>query len=164
MKAFRWAKMWIAHPDSPLSTFDAFVLLMIADHYNEAARRAWPKIRTLSFETRMSESTVKRCLARLKERRIVEVEQWFDNATGRQMANRYCLPLYDTRSTPAAGPVFTEWDLEGNPAGWADDGTGILMDSAATTVADKWGKSVDNMDTSPGMSDVFTGIFRDLPS
>jgi hypothetical protein len=144
IKAFRWAKGWIADPGTPLKTFDAFVLVMIADHYNDDARRAWPKIATLAYETRLSKSSVKRSIARLQELGLLEIEHWFLNSNSRhQLANRYCLPLFDTRSTASPGPVYAEWDLAGHPEGFPEEGPEIVMATATITREEKWGAPVD---------------------
>lgn len=117
MGAFKWAKSWGGQLTSP----QMFVLLMIADHYNDTKRRAWPHIATLATETCLSSSTVKRSIRELKAQGLIEVEQWFDNSTGQQMANRYCLPDYDPRSV-AHGPQFAEPGTDGMMTGSSTDG------------------------------------------
>ena len=94
--AFRWAKTWTC--ETPLQKY---VLVMIADHYNDRVRRAWPSMQTLADETGMSRRTVVRHVEALEKCNLIEVEQWVNNDTGSQMANRYCLPLYDAKSTKA---------------------------------------------------------------
>jgi len=99
IEAFRWAKTW-----GELTSAQKFVLLMIADHYNDRWRRSWPSIATLARETSLGESTVKRSIRALREMGLIEVETWFDASTGKNMSNRYCLPLYDDRSVASTKP------------------------------------------------------------
>jgi AraC-like DNA-binding protein len=91
--AFKWAR-----GQGGLSSNRKFVLLMIADHYNEADRCAWPSMSTLARETGMSRRSVVRCIADLEATGLLEAEQWINWDTGKQMANRYYLPQYDPES------------------------------------------------------------------
>lgn len=94
-KAHQWAKSWTGELTSP----EAFVLLIIADHFNEKELRAWPAIDTILTVTRLKRATVFAALQRLEELGLVQVENRWGTG-GRQRSNRYCLPFYDPRSTP----------------------------------------------------------------
>ena len=113
IEAFKWAKTWQVG-SAPAKA----VLLMIADHYNDADRRAWPSIQTLARETETSESTVRRAVRRLEQLGLIEVESWYrhnDRGTVDQMSNRYYLPMYDAKSCKGeeARVVFAEFDHQG---------------------------------------------------
>jgi biotin operon repressor len=124
-EAFKWAKSW-----DGLSSTRKFVLLMLADHYNEDVHRAWPSMQTLANETGMSRRSVVNCVATLEEMGLIEVEQWVDATTGKQMSNRYCLPWHDPASTRAEKlPVHVyagfgvdgKWEYEAAPEPVASD-------------------------------------------
>jgi DNA-binding transcriptional MocR family regulator len=113
--AFRWAKTW------ELPTLQKFVLVMIADHYNDADHRSWPSRATIARETGMSVKSVTRSIQQLEQDGLIEVEPWLNVSTGSQLANRYCLPLYDHLSEPSeALPVRVtaafaqsgQWEVE----------------------------------------------------
>lgn len=124
MRAYRRAKAWIL--DNPsMSPPQAFVLLMIADHYNDTARRAWPAIETLTKETRLSRATVKRSLSDLRDMGVVLPETWIDEKSGRRLPNRYCLPLFDYLSQPSPDVVRGRWDTRGLPLGVKSSGVEI---------------------------------------
>ncbi|MGJ4843902.1 helix-turn-helix domain-containing protein [Leifsonia sp. Le1] len=132
-EAFRWAKSW-----GGLSTSRKFVLLMLADHYNEEAHRAWPSMQTLARETGMSRRSVVNCIATLEKEGLIEVEQWVDATTGKQMSNRYCLPWHDEESVRAETlPVRVYRTRSGS--GWeaASDSTtdGLWISSARESEA-----------------------------
>jgi hypothetical protein len=95
MGAFRWAKTW---GSDELTSTQKFILVMIADHYNDGEKRAWPSISTLAAETCMSVSTVTRGLRHLERLQLIQTETWVKAGTEMRMHNRYCLPLYDPES------------------------------------------------------------------
>ncbi|KQX07337.1 MULTISPECIES: helix-turn-helix domain-containing protein [unclassified Leifsonia] len=97
MKAFRWAKQ-----QAGLSSSEKFVLIMIADHYNDSWHRAWPSQATLSNETGLSVPTVKRSIRGLRTAGIVDVEPWAMSGAAVALQNRYLLPMFDRRSIRAS--------------------------------------------------------------
>ena len=97
MKAFRWAKA-----QTGLSSAQKFVLVMISDHYNDGEKRSWPSIATLAAETEQSRSTVQRAIRHIEGRGLIAIEPWKNADTGVNLSNRYCLPLFDPTSKPAA--------------------------------------------------------------
>lgn len=97
MAAYRWALSW-----SGLSSPEKFVLVVIADHYNESAHRSWPSIERLARYTALGRSTVKRAIKRLEEEGLLEVEPWRRADTEQALNNRYCLPLFDPESIRSA--------------------------------------------------------------
>lgn len=110
--AFRWALNWVG-----LSSAEKFVLVMIADHYNEKCHRSWPSIALLADETSLSRATVKRAIKNLAFHEVIAVEPWKQAGTGHSLNNRYLLPLYDKKSKPAVHlPVIAkaEFDANGN--------------------------------------------------
>lgn len=96
MDAYRWALTW-----SDLKSPEKFVLVMIADHYNDKAHRAWPSIELLAKETCLHRSTVMRAIRTLEDAGLVLVEPWVRANSGGALTNRYCLPLYDDKSVRA---------------------------------------------------------------
>jgi hypothetical protein len=111
MGAFKWAKTW---GRDELTASQKFVLVMIADHFNDAQKRAWPSISTLARETCMSVSTVTRCLRHLERLQLIQTETWVKSGTEMRMHNRYCLPLYDPKSLAQSKVEgFVGFDVDG---------------------------------------------------
>lgn len=96
MDAYRWALTW-----DGLKSAEKFVLIMIADHYNERVHRSWPSIERLAKETALHRTTVMRVIRKLEENGLVEVEPWARADQGGALNNRYCLPMYDQKSVRA---------------------------------------------------------------
>lgn len=96
MGAYRWAIGW-----EGLRSSEKFVLVMIADHYNETVHRSWPSIERLAQETALHRTTVMRAIKYLEEHQIVQVEPWVRADLGGSLTNRYCLPLYSKESKRA---------------------------------------------------------------
>lgn len=65
------------------------VLLMLAKHTNEQTGRCIPSIKTLADDCELDESTVKRCIAYLEEKRLLRTEKRY--AEGCQLTNQYWL-------------------------------------------------------------------------
>lgn len=114
-KAVTWARTW----NGELTVPEAFVLFILAEHYNEQKRRTWPSVSTIEQETRLSRRTVFRALEALESHGLLEREQW-TTAAGKRLTTRYCLPMYDDRSvsleggrvvTQGFGPTG-EWEVE----------------------------------------------------
>lgn len=107
----RWAFTFRAE----MTTNELFVLVIIAQHYNEAEHRSWPSVATLMDLTRLSRSTVFKVLASLQAKGLIQVEQWYQTDAVydvRQVNNRYCLPLYDALSVASPKPVRVMRDYE----------------------------------------------------
>lgn len=96
MKAYRWAKKQMG-----LSSPEKFVLIMLADYYNDAWDRAWPSPSTLAADTSLGVSTVKRSLRSLQEKGLIVAEQWMLNDGAVFMPNRYLLPVFNPSVLPA---------------------------------------------------------------
>lgn len=96
MKAFRWAKA-----QTGLVSSEKFVLVMLADFYNDEWARAWPSHSRLAAATELSVATVKRAIASLENSGLVIVEAWVVNEGG-AMPNRYLLPAHRPEERPAA--------------------------------------------------------------
>lgn len=132
MNAFRWAKAQTGLPSS-----EKFVLLMIADLYNAEWSRAWPSHARLAEITGLSKDTVKRAIAGLVARGLVEVEAWVFNDGARAMPNRYLLPQYRPSERAAARqPVlaFAGWSgMEPFDYEWCRrvPGSNLLIDADA---------------------------------
>ncbi|KJL46240.1 hypothetical protein RS84_02867 [Microbacterium hydrocarbonoxydans] len=94
--AFRWAK-----EQEGLRSSEKFVLVMIADHYNDEVHRSWPSIERLADETGLNRTTVMRCIKALETGGFLKVEPWARAYDGGRLNNRYCLPLYDVESKRA---------------------------------------------------------------
>lgn len=97
VKAFRWA---VKQTDLPGP--QKFVLVMLADYYNEDWSRAWPSLGRLATDTGYGKSTVERALRALRDEGLVDVEAWMLNEGAQQLPNRYLLPLYRPKVRPAA--------------------------------------------------------------
>lgn len=111
IKAFKWAKK-----QTGLGSPAKFVLLTLADFYNDGERRAWPSQATIATATELSSRTVIRAIQRLEMFDLVRVERWVNAETGVSLPNRYCLPHFDPRSVPdPAGVVYavSGFNLEG---------------------------------------------------
>lgn len=110
MGAYRWALNW-----DGLKSSEKFVLVMIADHYNDEVHRSWPSIARLAQETALSQKTVKRAIKTLALHEVIEVEPWVKADYGWNLNNRYCLPLYDPKSKRAKKlPVIAYADFDGD--------------------------------------------------
>ncbi|QYF98108.1 helix-turn-helix domain-containing protein [Microbacterium sp. PAMC21962] len=96
MDAYRWALTW-----NGLTSPEKFVLVMIADHYNDRVHRSWPSIERLANETALHRTTVMRAIKKLEGHGLVEVEPWTKADAGGALNNRYCLPMYDPQSQRA---------------------------------------------------------------
>lgn len=96
MDAYRWALTW-----DGLTSAEKFVLVMIADHYNDEAHRSWPSIERLAKETALHRTTVIRAIKTLEKNGLVDVEPWVRADYGGKLNNRYCLPFYDPKSQRA---------------------------------------------------------------
>lgn len=101
IEAYRWAKGW---PFTQAS--QKFVLIALADYYNDAERRAWPSMETLCAFTCLSRATVARAVEALKAAGFVEVERWVDSDTNNNLTNRYYLPMFDPKSTTDGTIVY----------------------------------------------------------
>jgi hypothetical protein len=89
-----------------LSSPEAFVLLRLADYYNEDVGRAWPSQQRLSEETSLTVRTIIRAVAKLRTKKLVDTETWIMNDGARRMSLRYLLPQHrpDVRRA-RSGPV-----------------------------------------------------------
>ncbi|MFN3948020.1 helix-turn-helix domain-containing protein [Microbacterium sp.] len=97
MDAYRWAISWTG-----LKSSTKFVLVSIADHYNERAHRSWPSQQRIELETALSHSTVNRALDELEKEGLIEREPWVMFGTFSKLNTRYCLPMHDPKSRRAA--------------------------------------------------------------
>lgn len=103
IEAFRWAKAEIAQLNNPrsidhrpLSSPQCFVLIVIADYYNDNAPwyRAWPSQKRIALVTGLSVRTVIRAVEVLRERGLVVTESWVRDDGSERMQYRYLLPKY----------------------------------------------------------------------
>ena len=83
------ATTWAWKQDIPYKP--KFVLLAMADWYNELESCAWPTHQQLCDKTGMSKSSVRRGIDWLIDHKLVVVEARFKNS--RQLGNRYLLPV-----------------------------------------------------------------------
>jgi DNA-binding transcriptional MocR family regulator len=111
-EAYRWAKTW-----NGLLSNQKFVLVMLADHYNDEKRCAWPSTQTLADETGMSRRTVIRCIEVLERVGLIEVEHWINAYNGKQMSNRYFLPMYDSESCSSSDELLRVYPDYNNETG-----------------------------------------------
>lgn len=81
--AWAWKQIIPANPK--------FVLIALADWYNELESCAWPSHQKLCEKTGMSRSSVKRALGWLRDNQLVVVEHQYKH--NKQLSNRYRLPI-----------------------------------------------------------------------
>lgn len=105
--AFKWAKTVEGIP--PL---EKWLLVMIADHYNESEHKAWPGKNTLANETGMSLRTVTRCLSSLEAKGLIQIQHWINTTNGQHLNNRYFLPLHDAIAAASDQRRFVHVDPE----------------------------------------------------
>ncbi|PPF89271.1 hypothetical protein C5C03_04055 [Clavibacter michiganensis] len=119
MPAFRWAKAEILRRSDSgaaplvLSSSEAFVLLMLADHYSEEWSRAWPSQSLLARETGLAVKTVVRAVESLRASGLVVTETWVNETRAGRIPYRYLLPAYNRKAKPwPHGHViaYSSWD------------------------------------------------------
>lgn len=94
MGAFKWAKSVRGLP-----ALEKWLLVTIADFYNEEDRKAYPGKSRLSDETGISVRHITRLLNSLEERGLIRIQHWINNSTGQNLRNRYFLPVYDPQGS-----------------------------------------------------------------
>lgn len=94
LAAYKWAK-----EVDGLAGLEKWLLVTLADYYNDEQKRAWPGRAELARRTGMSIRTVTRQISSLETKGLILVERWFNNNTGKSLNNRYYLPKFD----PASG-------------------------------------------------------------
>jgi DNA-binding transcriptional MocR family regulator len=141
MPAFRWAKTEIMRRSTddvdPLSSSEAFVLLMLADHYSEAWSRAWPSQSLLAKETASSVKTIVRAVDALRRKGLISTETWVSENGITRIPYRYLLPAYRPAVLPwAYGPViaYSSWDDAAANSSYESlikvPGSSLLVDAA----------------------------------
>jgi hypothetical protein len=85
VKAMAWA--W----EQPIPATEKFVLLALADYYNEGEHAAWPSQETLVKRTSLSLSTIRRCIKSLAMKKLITV--YARREKGIQRANWYELSM-----------------------------------------------------------------------
>lgn len=85
-RAYRWAIE--QDIDDPLAKF---VLIALADAYNDATGRCFPKISQIKKCTRLSDRSIQRKIGDLAEAGFLSVRSTLNPDTGRQLANEYVL-------------------------------------------------------------------------
>jgi hypothetical protein len=103
VKAVQWAKTWV----DTLSPTERLLLILLADYYNDAKHYAWPAVPTLAQTMGVTDRTVFRCLARLKDMGLVETEKRY-RVSGLRDSSAYYLPFFDPLSELQESP----WKLE----------------------------------------------------
>lgn len=96
LEAYKWAKSVRGLP--PL---EKWLLVTIADFFNEEDHVAWPGRARLSEETGISIRQITRLLTSLNERGFIRIQRWINNANGQNLSNRYFLPIYDPKGSAA---------------------------------------------------------------
>jgi Helix-turn-helix domain len=122
IRAFRWALKEVYDRNDPksdggarqLTSPEAFVLVMLANHYNDDWGRAWPSRARIERETSLSAATVKRSLKSLQDHKgLIIAEQWMLNDGAQWMPNRYLLPTFNPSIRPAyEQPVIASLSYE----------------------------------------------------
>lgn len=88
--AYKWAKAVENIP--PL---EKWLLVTIADFYNEEHGNAWPGRTTLCKQTGMSLRSISRITDSLENRGLIRIQFWIRSSNGQNLNNRYFLPQYD---------------------------------------------------------------------
>lgn len=94
LEAFKWAKTV-----GDLPALEKWLLVTIADFYNESEQRAYPGKSRLSDATGISVRHITRLLASLEKRGLIRIQHWVNNSTGENLRNRYFLPVYDPQGS-----------------------------------------------------------------
>jgi len=105
IKASAWA--WA---QKNLTPTEKYVLICLADFYNEGEKRAWPRQITLQDMTLLSLSTIKRAISGLAKKNYIKIYSTKEH--GRQKANRYALNL---GLIFISGPGVTMTPSQGSP-------------------------------------------------
>ena len=84
------------------------LLIWIADFYNDKNGMAYPSRKTLSEASCISVRTITRLSASLEAKGLIRVQECINEATGKNLSNRYFLPLYDPQSN-AENPKAKVW-------------------------------------------------------
>ena len=100
--AYKWAKQ-----QNDLPALEKWLLVTIADFYNEEQKRAWPGREALARQTCMSVRSISRHIAGLEKAGLIIVERWYNNDNGKNLSNRYYLPKYDPESGRKCKPNRT---------------------------------------------------------
>lgn len=103
--AFKWAKSV-----DNLPALEKWLLVAIADFYNDKEHRAYPGKSRLSDVTGISVRHITRLLNSLESKGLIRIQHWINNSTGKNLRNRYFLPLYDPQGAArdSRQVVFTE--------------------------------------------------------
>ena len=94
LEAFKWAKSVRGLP-----ALEKWLLVTIADFYNDEERKAYPGKSRLSDETGISVRHITRLLNSLEEKGLIRIQHWINNSTGENLSNRYFLPVYDPQGS-----------------------------------------------------------------
>lgn len=97
--AVTWAKTWTGE----LNRSERFLLILIADYFNDSKHYAWPSIFTLAQIMGLTERSVFRALKRLREEGLVETEARY-RESGLRLTSAFYLPLYDPASEKSQSP------------------------------------------------------------
>ena len=99
-----------------LTSPQAFVLRILADHYNDAEGHAWPSVKRLAAKTSLSRRTVHRALNELEKRKLVRRRRTRRDADGGWSSNMYTLPQFEESEIDDFGPtvrIDEYFDIEG---------------------------------------------------
>lgn len=111
LEAYKWATSL-----NGLSRLEKTILKEIGTRYNDKVRMAWPSVKRMSRDTGYSESSIYEALNSLEGSGYIQRVPAYDSWSGARSSNRYCLPLFDSRSVPPrAGYLRLEhyFDVDG---------------------------------------------------
>lgn len=95
LEAFKWAAS-----QTGLHRREKTILKEIGTRFNEKVRMAWPSVKRMSQDTEYSESSIYEALNVLEKGGYIKRVPAYDSWSGARTSNRYCLPLFDSLSTP----------------------------------------------------------------
>lgn len=93
IQAFKWAKT----VDNVTAT-EKYLLIWIADHYNEKDGYAFPSRKRLADNSKLSTRTITRNAKSLATKGLIRVQECIESTTGQNKSNRYFLPNFDPAS------------------------------------------------------------------
>lgn len=131
------------------------VLLMLAWHYNDTERKAFPKVETLAEECWLSKRQVFRHLETLKQWNLVVVEA--ERRYGRQAANSYRLPevegilddkygLVPDDNEPQSSETPVQAAVQWTSNGHAQSDVDVIQQSDVDVILNEFQSDVDVID------------------
>ena len=109
------AVKWAWRQSTGLRSTEKYLLIYLADRYNEQQGFAWPSISRMSKDTKISKSSIKRALKRLEELGYIRRQRRFKPEDGSQFTSAIHLPHNSSLPTGPLKPIpaFGWFDASG---------------------------------------------------